>query len=129
MKTFFTSIIFILICCAKTKAAIFSVTSTGDGTGSGTLRWAITQANLTAAKDTINFAITGAGPHTITPGSNYPVISFPLIINGFSQSGSVQAQLGTSTRVMKIIIDGPGNATVYGFQITASNCEISGLQF
>ncbi len=112
-------------------ATVFTVNGTGDansGSGTtGTLRWCITQANLTAAKDTINFAIAGAGPHTLTVGSNYPAISFPLFINGFSQSGSVQGQLGTGTRVIKIILNGPGNNSVYGLQITTTNCEIAGL--
>ncbi len=127
MKRFFTSSLFIIFCCCKVNAAVFSVTSTGDGTGTGTLRWAITQANNTVAKDTITFAITGAGPHTILPGSNYEVILYPLVIDGYSQSGSVQGQLGTSTRVLKIIINGPGNSTVFGFQITSNDCIISGL--
>ncbi len=127
MKRIFTSFLFIFLCYCKADAAIFTVTSTGDGTGAGTLRWAIIQANNTVAKDTINFAIAGAGPHTINPGSNYEVIIYPLVINGYSQSGSVQGQLGTGTRVLKIIINGPGNSTVFGFQITASTCVISGL--
>ena len=106
------------------KAAIFTVTGTSDNAAiSGSLRWAITQANLTAAKDTIKFSAA----FTITPGSNYPVISFPLCIDGFSATGATQGALGTGTRVLKVILNGAGSNTIYGLQITASNCEIKGL--
>lgn len=115
----------------EARAGQFVVNSTSDantGAGNtGTLRYCITQANLTGAKDTITFAIPGSGPFTLTVVSNYPTISQPLYINGTSQSGTVQGQLGTGTRVMQIILNGPGSNTVYGFQITANNCEISGL--
>src|SRR4051812_2300713 len=131
MKRFFTSIIIVVMFCCTANAAQFVVNSTNDtntgGGNTGTLRYCITQANLTVAKDTITFALTGGGPYTLTVASNYPVISQPLYINGTSESGYVAGQLGTSTRVLKVIIAGPGNNTVYGFQITASNCEISGL--
>ena len=96
--------------------------STGSGT-SGTLRWCITQANTDAAADIINFSVAG----TFTVGSNLPTIIYPLTINGYSAPGAVQGQLGTGTRVLTVILNGPGNSTVYGLQITASNCEISGL--
>jgi len=107
----------------STNAAIFTVTVNTDGVGAGTLRWAITQSNLTAAKDTIKFNAA----FTITPASNYPVISFPLCIDGFSATGATQGALGTGTRVLKVILNGSGSSTIYGLQITASNCEIKGL--
>lgn len=121
----------LLFCLTTCEAAQFIVNSTSDansGAGNtGTLRYCITQANLTAAKDTITFSLTGGGPYTLTVATNYPVISQPLYINGTSQAGTVQGQLGTGTRVMEVILNGPGNSTVYGFQITASNSSISGL--
>ena len=108
----------------SSKAAIFTVTGTSDNAAtSGSFRWCITQANLTAAKDTIKFSIAG----TFSPATNYPVISFPLCIDGFSAPLAVQGQLGAGTRVMKVIINGAGSTTVYGLQITAGNCEIKGL--
>ena len=107
----------------STNAAIFTVTVNTDGVGAGTLRWAITQANLTAAKDTIKFNAA----FTITPASNYPVISFPLCIDGFSATGATQGALGTGARILKVILNGSGSSTIYGLQITASNCEIKGL--
>ena len=131
MKNLITILFLSISTIYNAGATVFTVngtadTNTGSGT-TGTLRWCITQANLTAAKDTIDFAITGAGPHTLTVATNYPVISFPLYINGFSQTGSVQGQLGTGTRLMKIILNGPGTNSVYGLQITTTNCVIAGL--
>jgi parallel beta-helix repeat protein len=108
-------------------AVIFDCNSLSDANGSSntrTLRYCITQANLTAAKDTINFSVAGTWA---TVASNYPTIIYPLYINGFSSPGAVQGQLGTGTRLLKVVLNGGGSATVYGFQITASNCEINGL--
>ena len=111
----------------SSQATVYTVNTnndanTGGGT-TGTLRWCIVQANSTPAADTINFSYAG----TFTVASNYPVISSPLTINGFSAPGAVQGQLGAGSRVMKIILNGPGTSSVYGLQITANNCEISGL--
>ena len=107
-------------------ATVFDCNSTSDANGNSstrTLRYCITQANLTSAKDTINFSVAG----TWTVGSNYPVISYPLCINGFTAPLAVQGQLGTGVRQLKVILNGGGSSTVYGFQITAANCEIKGL--
>ena len=126
MKKIVLLIVYGLLIFYKSDAAIFTVTTNSDNAATnGSLRWAITQANLTAAKDTIRFSTA----LTITPASNYPVISFPLCIDGFTGSGAVQGALGTGTRVMKIIINGSGSTTTYGLQITASNCEIDGIVF
>ena len=51
--------------------------------GPCTLRAAIEQANFDAGTDTINFDITGAGPHTINPASALPTITDPVIIDGY----------------------------------------------
>ena len=129
MKKFFTSFLLICFCC-KVNATIYTVNNNTDVVGSATtrtLRYCITTANSNVGKDTIDFLLTGGGPYTITIASNLPVISDPLVIRGFTQSGAVQGQLGTGTRVMQVILNGPGNNTVYGLQFTASNCEVSGL--
>jgi CSLREA domain-containing protein len=74
-------------------AATFTVNSTsdtGDATPDGacdtcTLREAIQEANNAATSpgaDTINFAIPGAGPHTISPASELPSITQAVTING-----------------------------------------------
>ena len=49
-------------------AATYTVTNTNDS-NAGSLRQAILNANATGTVDTIEFAISGAGPHTINLGS------------------------------------------------------------
>jgi hypothetical protein len=65
----------------------FAVTTTADA-GPGSLRQAILDANGSATSATINFNITGAGVHTITPLSPLPTITTPgTVINGTSEPG------------------------------------------
>jgi trimeric autotransporter adhesin len=79
-------------------ATTFTVNSTGDKpdenhldgrcqtttTGECTLRAAIQQANATKSADTINFAILGNGPHTISPAEGLPPVTRPLTIDGYT---------------------------------------------
>jgi len=67
-------------------ACSLTVLNTNDD-GYGSLRRAITCANLTAGLDTIDFAIPGAGPHTISPLSPLPEITDPVIIDATTQPG------------------------------------------
>jgi hypothetical protein len=69
-------------------AASFEVTTTADS-GSGSLRQAILDANVTTAVDDVTFNIAGSGPFTIAPLTPLPVITQPLRIDGYSQPGSV----------------------------------------
>ena len=66
--------------------ATFDVTSTADS-GAGTLREAITLANLTAESDTIRFNLGGSGVRTIAVTSALPAITAPLVIDGSTQPG------------------------------------------
>ena len=79
----------------------FTVNSTNDGQdantadnvcqtateGECTLRAAIEQANGTAVKDSIHFAIPGAPPYTIVPTPELPTIRQPVIIDATTQPG------------------------------------------
>jgi hypothetical protein len=65
-------------------AATFTVTSLADDGTTGTLRWAITQANSLAGADTIGFDSSLNG--TITLTSNLPAITDSVTINGPGQS-------------------------------------------
>jgi CSLREA domain-containing protein len=108
---------------ATSAANSLTVNSTGDGPdtdttdnlcqtatpGECTLRAAIQQANASAGTDTIGFNIPGAGPHTIAPTTALPVISDPVVIDGFTQPGSSpnSAAPGAPTNaVMKIELSG-----------------------
>ena len=68
-------------------ANTYTVTSTADS-GAGTLRQAITDANANPGADTIAFNITGSGVHTIVLASGLPVVTSPVTIDGYTQSGS-----------------------------------------
>lgn len=83
---------FLILCGAlavgTTSAATFEVTTTADS-GAGSLRAAITSANLTTAVDDISFNIPGTGPFTITPLTALPDITQPLRIDGYTQPGAM----------------------------------------
>ncbi|MEM7479728.1 MAG: hypothetical protein AAF481_01025 [Acidobacteriota bacterium] len=127
------------------SAAVFTVDSTGDAGdavidgvcatagGECTLRAAIREANQTVAADTILFAIPGAGPHNISPGSLLPSIGEALTIDGYSQAGASAntnaPDAGGSNAVIQVVIDGsavgadglrvagPGPALIRGLAI------------
>lgn len=72
---------------ATLQAATFTVISTANS-GVGSLRQAVLDAEATAASDTIQFAIPGTGPHSITLQSQL-LLSQPVVIDGSTQIGSV----------------------------------------
>ena len=65
----------------------FLVTTTADD-GPGSLRQAILDSDeATGGTNSIDFAISGPGVHTIEPASPLPTITNPVLIDGFSQPG------------------------------------------
>ncbi len=86
------------------------VTNTNDD-GAGSLRRAIAVANapenFNGVTPTVTFAIPGAGSHTIQPLSPLPNLTYPVIIDGFSQPGS-------SRNTRAIGIDGPPEIVLDG---------------
>jgi trimeric autotransporter adhesin len=112
----------------------FTVNSTGDGAdadttdnvcqtatpGQCTLRAAIQQANATVALDTIGFNISGPGPHTIAPATLLPVITNPVVIDGFTQPGSLANSAGPgapTNAVMKIELSGASAPSGFGLSL------------
>src|SRR5262245_53594969 len=71
------------VCFANT----YTVVNTNDS-GAGSLRQAILDANANAGPDTIEFNIPGSGVHTISPASVLPIITGPVTINGYTQTGA-----------------------------------------
>ncbi len=67
-------------------AATFTVTTTADA-GAGSLRQAITDANLNAGDDIIEFNIGGGGAQSISIVSDLPISTGALTIDGATQSG------------------------------------------
>lgn len=73
-------------------AATFTVVNTNDS-GAGSFRQALADANANAGADTIQFAIAGAGVHTINVASFLPTIDEQVTIDGYTQPG---AAVGTN---------------------------------
>jgi CSLREA domain-containing protein len=124
---------------AYAAPSTFTVNSTADpGTGGCnatqcTLREAINAANAnnnSTEKDLINFNISGTGVHTISPTSPLPLITEPVIINGYSQPGSSANTLAKGTNaVLTIELEGTkaGSATTDGLSIGAKGTVVKGL--
>jgi hypothetical protein len=111
MNRHLASVLALGLCVSAARAATFTVTTTADS-GAGSFRQAILDANGAAGLDTIAFNVTGAGCTggvcTITPANTLPVISSPVLIDGYTQPGSLvntNAQ-GALNTVLKIVLSG-----------------------
>ncbi|UCE18327.1 MAG: matrixin family metalloprotease [Gemmatimonadota bacterium] len=106
--------------------------NTTASTGTGSLDWAITQAEANPGPDNIVFAIPGSGPHTIqAPSGGFPpLIDAGTTIDGFTQpnaSPNNNPWGQPSNAALTIEIDGtPMNGGI-GFQIIGSNITLRGL--
>jgi probable HAF family extracellular repeat protein len=103
---------------ADNPLSVYTVTTIAD-TGNGSLREAITDANLNIGRDLIQFNIPGTGPHTIRPTEPLPEISDSVIIDGTTQPGY------TGTPVIEI--DGVDAFSSNGLEIAADGCTIKGI--
>jgi Domain of unknown function (DUF4394)/Calx-beta domain/Domain of unknown function (DUF4214) len=106
----------------------FIVFNTNDA-GAGSLRQAIISANANPGLDTINFNLPVGGSQTLTPGSPLPVITDPVIIDGYSQFGTSQnSQANGNNAVLTIEIDGTNVGVVDPcMSITAGGSTVRGL--
>src|SRR4030095_13928994 len=112
-------------------ATTFTVINTNDARP-GSLRQAILDANANARADSIAFNIPGAGVQTISPVTALPIITDPVVIDGYTQPGSsVNTLADGDNAVLLIELNGssiPGGAIlVPGLQINASFCAVRGL--
>lgn len=99
--------------------ATFTVANTNDS-GFGSLRQAILDANALPGLDNIDFNISGAGPHTITPAIALPAITSPVILDGTTQPGFIDRPI--------VELDGTmAGLNVDGLVITAGTSTIRGL--
>ena len=130
---------------AAAAPAVITVNSTGDqpdavlngvcatSVGTCTLRAALREAQGDATANTINFAIPGAGPHTIQLGSSLPEVSdgAPTTINGYSQSGAaVNTHASVSNAQLEIQIRGLGpGAAPEGLVLRSAGNVVRGLAF
>ena len=120
-------------------SATFTVTTTANG-GAGSLEQAILDSNNNAGADMISFNIPGAGPHTITPTSQLPLIfgtvtidgttqnpgagTPQIVINGASQPGGAGLTvLAASTTIRGLVVNGFKGT---GIDLSASGCILQG---
>lgn len=141
------------------SSATFTVNSTGDGAdlvagdgicqtlavGECTLRAAIQEANAhgnVGGPDEIHFAIPGTGPHTIEPATPLPIITDPVVVDGYTEPGASPNTngpgLGANT-VLMIELKGTGyqpfgcpglignEACPSGLRISAGSSTVRGL--
>jgi hypothetical protein len=91
-----------------------------QGSADCTLRAAIEESNNLPGTDTINFAITPDGTHTITLGSALPAITDTVIIDGTTQGGY------SGTPIIEINAASGGGNTL-SLQFGSSGSRIRGL--
>jgi hypothetical protein len=98
--------------------------------GGGSLRQAIIDSNASSdPSNTIQFALSGSGVHTINLLSALPEVTNPVLIDGYSQAGS-----SANTRdvgddaVLTIELNGAAaGANANGLIISAANTTVRGL--
>lgn len=129
MRPALLAMFFALSAAPPAPAAVFPVTSLGDGAAGPTLRTAILNANLIPGRDTIVFAIPGIGPHTISVLAQLPQLIDPagVLIDGFSQPGSGPGIAPPSTLSLRIIVDGTNAGASHGFWIVSPHNIIRGI--
>jgi parallel beta-helix repeat protein len=104
------------------------VTNTNDS-GRGSLRQAILTANATPGLNTITFNIPGTGVHTISPMSPLPLITDPVVIDGYTQPGSSPNTLANGDNaVLNVVLNGANAGTgVNGLVIDTGGSRVRGL--
>lgn len=109
---------------------IYTVTNINDS-GTGSLRQAIHDANVTTpGPDEIHFNIMAPSTFTFQPLTPYEAISEPLVIDGYTQFGSISnsATVGTNAQLLiQLSGDGPGTTATNGLTITSGNSIVRGL--
>ena len=105
----------------------FTVINTNDS-GAGSLRDAITLANGNPGSDTIVFNIPAAGVQTIPLATPLPLITDPVLIDGYTQPGaSPNTLIGASDAVILIALQGQAAFVGPSFSATADDSTIRGL--
>jgi hypothetical protein len=104
---------------AAARAVPITVTSGGDS-GPGTLRQAIADANITAAPDTIEFALP-ASTAIVLGTTALPPITQPLTIDGTTQPGTHRVELNGENETGNGLLVRASNSTVKGLDIHSFN--------
>ncbi|MEM8906425.1 MAG: PKD domain-containing protein [Bacteroidota bacterium] len=114
--------------CVEPDGTI-QVTHTGDN-GSGSLRQAIICANDTPGPNTIEFALTGAGPDTIRVGESTQT-ALPALTDATTIiDGGTHPGFGNGTFNPKVVLDGQftnWDSPINALWIQGDNCAVYGL--
>jgi len=118
----------ILLAVVSAHANTFTVINTNDS-GAGSLRQAILDANAHAGSDQISFNISGTGVQTISPVTQLPAITDPVIIDGYTQTGATANTLTNGDNAVLLIeLDGSKSPLgSNGLVITAGASTVKGL--
>lgn len=140
LSSAFASIFFsVLLALASEAPAALAATftvNTDDDVDDGvcnanhcSLREAMNAANALAGKDTIAFAIPGAGLHTLTPGpAPLPAITDPVVIDGFTQPGAHENSAPFTDNALRLIdLDGRDAVFADGLTLMAGDSLVRGL--
>ena len=128
----FLRLALVFLAAAPVGASTFTVTTNADS-GAGSLRQAILDANGAAGPHTIQFAIPGAGIHTITPTTPLPIVMQTTTIDGYTQPGSSPNTLPFPqglNAVLTIELNGqalPLTLEARGLRILAGGSVVRGL--
>lgn len=98
--------------------ATFTVSNTLDS-GPGSFRQAILDANANPGADTIAFQIPGSGVHTLVPGSAFPPLLDPVLVDGTTQPGYTGSPL--------IELNGVNAGNNAGLRVLSGSCILQGL--
>ena len=125
---YFALFIFGAVSAPAATCSVNALTDSGSGSGgasgTGDLRYCITQTNANAGADTINITLIG----TVLLNSNLPYISGSLTINGSNQTAFIiDAQNGENRRGFEI--DAPAGVivTIRNMTIRNGNITSSGI--
>lgn len=93
-----------------TTATTITVTNTNDS-GAGSLRQAISDANVSSNLNRIHFDIgSSCGPRIINLATPLPTITGPVVIDGYTQPGSTRNTAPTASNAVRCIgINGQGS--------------------
>ncbi len=114
---------------ASNSLALLAVTIAAES-GPGSLRDAITLANVCASPAFVQFAIPGPGPHTIQPTTQLPAITCPNVtVDGYTQSGALANSDtgGGNNAVIQVALDGQLCSACDGLFVSAVGVTIKGL--
>jgi len=126
----FTLMLAVGAALAPAATLTLTVTDAGDS-GPGTLRQAILDANADSSPDpvAIQFNIPGGGVQTIAPLTGLPIVTRPVTIDGYTQSGASPNTLSDADNAVLLIeLSGASlDPLTDGLVLFANDCTVRGL--